>query len=64
MGVFNLPCMNMLYKSVEQEMDISFQDLYLKFSDDDIFDIRKCAAKSLHEAFKITKDEEDTAKLR
>jgi len=45
-------------------MDISFQDLYLKFSDDDIFDIRKCAAKSLHEAFKITKDEEDTAKLR
>ena len=23
-AVFNLPCMNMLYKSVEQEMDISF----------------------------------------
>jgi len=45
-------------------MDISFQDLYLKFSDDDIFDIRTCAATSLHEAFQITEDEEDTSKLR
>ena len=45
-------------------MDISFQDLYLKFSDDDVFEIRKCATTSLHEAFKIVEDEEDTSKLR
>ena len=56
--------MNMLYKSVEQEMGISFQELYLKFSEDEVFDIRKCAAKSLHEAFKLVEDEEDTTKLR
>jgi len=36
----------------------------LKFSDDEDFEIRKCAASSLHEAFKITDDEEDISKLR
>ena len=38
--------------------------MYLKFSDDEDHEIRKCAAKSLHEAFKIVDDEEDTSKLR
>lgn len=64
MAVFNLPCMNLLYKQVEKEMDISFQSLYLKFSEDDDFDIRYCAATSLHEAFKILDEEEDSTKLR
>lgn len=45
-------------------MDISFQELYLRFSEDEVFEIRKCAAKSLHEAFKIIEDEEDISRLR
>lgn len=56
--------MNLLFKQYEQELNISFQELYLKFSDDDDYDIRRCAASSLHEAFKIVEDEEDISKLR
>lgn len=56
--------MNLLFKEFEQELNISFQDLYLKFSDDEDHEIRKCAAVSLHEAFNIIDDEEDTSKLR
>jgi len=56
--------MNLLFREFEKEMDISFQDLYLKFSEDEDHEIRKCAACSLHEAFKIIEDEEDTSKLR
>ena len=56
--------MNTLFKEYEKELDISFQDLYLRFSDDEEQDIRRCAAVSLHEAFKIIEDEEDISKLR
>lgn len=56
--------MNLLFKPYEKELKISFQELYLKFSDDEDMDIRKCAATSLHEAFKIIEDEEDTSMLR
>lgn len=54
----------MLFKEYEKELDISFQDFYLKFSEDEDHEIRKCAASSLHEAFKIIDEEEDTSKLR
>lgn len=63
-AVYNLPCMNLLYKSVENEMKISFQEIYLKFSEDKEFDVRYCAAASLHEAFKLVEDDEDTSYLR
>jgi hypothetical protein len=63
-AVYNLPCVYMLYKSVESEMKVSFQEMYLKYSEDEEFDIRYCAAASLHEAFKLITDEEDTSKLR
>lgn len=56
--------MNLLYKSVESELKISFQEVYLKFSEDKEFDIRFCAASSLHEAFKLIDDEEDISHLR
>ena len=49
---------------VQAEMEIDFKELYLKFSEDEDFDIRYCAATSLHEAFSITTDDEDTSKLR
>lgn len=32
---YNLPCMNMLFKSVEKELDISFSEIYLRFSQDE-----------------------------
>jgi hypothetical protein len=56
--------MNLLYKCVEKEMDINFSSIYLQFSEDDNFEIRYCAASSLHEAFKIITDDEDTSNLR
>jgi hypothetical protein len=56
--------MNLLYKSIESELKISFQEIYLKFSEDREFDIRYCAATSLHEAFKLIEDEDDTTFLR
>jgi len=63
-AVYNLPCMNLLYKSVESELKISFQEIYLKFSEDKEFDVRYCAATSLHEAFKLIEDEDDITCLR
>jgi hypothetical protein len=63
-AVYNLPCMNLLYKSVESELKVSFQEIYLKFSTDTEFDVRYCAAASLHEAFKLTDNEEDISNLR
>ena len=56
--------MNLLYKSVETEMKLSFQYMYYKFSEDDDDDIRYCAASSLHEAFAIIEDEDVTHSLR
>ena len=63
-AVYNLPCMNLLYKPLESELKISFQEYYLKFSEDKEFDVRYCAAASLHEALKLTEDEEDISNLR
>lgn len=63
-AVFNLPAMNYLYKCVEKEYNMSFQELYLRFSEDDNEDIRYIAATSLHEAFKLVEDDEDTSILR
>ena len=63
-GVYNLPCMNLLFKHCQGEIGISFASLYLQFSDDESFDIRHCCATSLHEAFKLIEDEEDTSTLR
>jgi hypothetical protein len=63
-AVYNLPCMNLLYKSMESELKVSFQEIYIKFSEDREYDIRFCAASSLHEAFKLTDEEEDISCLR
>jgi len=63
-AVYNLPCMNLLYKPLESELKISFQEIYLKFSEDKEFDVRYCAAASMHEALKLTEDDEDISNLR
>jgi hypothetical protein len=56
--------MNLIYKPIESELKVSFQEIYLKFSEDKEFDIRYCAAASLHEALVLTTDEEDISMLR
>lgn len=63
-AVYNLPCMVLLFKSVQKEINISFPSLYLQYSDDENFEIKYCAATSLHEAFKLIDDNEDTSTLR
>lgn len=56
--------MNLLYKSVESELNISFKQMWLKFMDDESYEIKYCAASSLHEAFKIIDKDEDISDLR
>jgi len=63
-AVHNLPCMHLLFKKVENCVEgLNFQDLYLRFSDDEDGSLRVLAAASLHEAFKILDDDEDISKL-
>jgi hypothetical protein len=50
-GAFNLPCFNKLYKDQQDEFDIDFSELYLKFSKDEDPQILKSIAASVHEAF-------------
>ena len=64
LAVYNLPCLNLLYKKVESEMNINFQELWLKFIEDENQDIKLCAASSLHEAFKTIESEEDISNYR
>lgn len=63
-AVYNLPAMNYLYKSCESDFDISFQELYLRFSEDENPEVRYIAATSIHEAFKLIEEDEDTSTLR
>jgi hypothetical protein len=59
-GALNLPCFNKLYKDQQDEFDIDFSELYLKFSKDEDPQILKSIAASFHEAFTISTDEDDT----
>lgn len=36
----------------------------MRFSEDQDFEVRKCIASSLHEAFRLITDDDDTSKLR
>ena len=45
-------------------MNIYFQDYYFKFSEDESEEVKLCAARSLHEAFKIAEDDDDISSLR
>jgi len=56
--------MNLLFKTVEKEMEISFSEIYHTLSEDEEPSIRYCVATSLHEAFKTIEPEEDTTSLR
>ena len=64
LAAYNLPCMHLRYRDVQAANNISFQDIYLKFSEEEDSQIRLCIGSSLHEAFAIIKDDEDTTALR
>lgn len=63
-AVYNLPAMHKLYKSEEANFGFTFAELYEKFSQDDEPEIRFMTLQSLHEAFKLIEDEEDSSTLR
>ena len=63
-AIYNLPAMHKLFKSEEKDFGFTFQELYEKFSQDDEWDIRFTTLCSLHEAFKLIEDDDDTTVLR
>ena len=60
-AIYNLPCMHLLFKQIEDKISISFQSLYLEFSQYEDPMIRDTICKSLHEAFRLIEDDEDTS---
>lgn len=52
-AVFNLPCIHLLFKKFESDLEIKFDNLYLEFAQSDNYKVRMIIAKSLHEAFKL-----------
>lgn len=62
-AAFNLPCFNQLYHGLD-EFDLDFNDMYLRFSREEDPQIVKSIAASIHEAFRLTTDIEDSQKLR
>lgn len=56
--------MHLLYKPIEEEIDINFSSLYLRFSKSENKTIKHTIAKCLHEAFKLIEEEDDTTDLR
>ena len=53
-----------MFKPIENKVNISFQQLYLDFSQYEDQLIRDTICKSLHEAFRIIDDDEDTFQIR
>ena len=56
--------MHKLYQSIQKEIDINFFQLYQDFSGSENTTIRLTIANSLHEAFKLVNDDDDTTLLR
>jgi hypothetical protein len=64
LAAFNLPCFNKLYREQQDMFDIDFNDIYLNFSKEEDPMLLKTIAASIHEAFQLMSDEEDSQKLR
>ena len=63
-AAYNLPCFNKLFKEYQDEFDIDFNDIYLKFSKEEDPQIIKTIASSIHEAFDTVTEDENSQKLR
>ena len=64
LAAFNLPCFYKLFKEYEEEIDLDFNEIYLQFSKEEDPMILKTIASSIHEAFNLTNEDEDSQKLR
>ena len=58
-AAFNLPCFNQLYHGLD-EFDLDFNELYLRFSKEEDPQMVKSISASIHEAFRLTTDSEDS----
>jgi mannose/fructose-specific phosphotransferase system component IIA len=63
-AAYNLPCFYKLLKEYQDEVDLDFNEVYLKLSKDEDPEIVRIVASSLHEAFFLMPDDEDSQKLR
>ncbi len=64
-GCYNLPCFHSLYKDYQEELQMDCHELYVHFStaESDLL-IKKSVAASIHQAFLLSSQEENTMKLR
>lgn len=63
-AAYNLPCFNKLFKEYQDEFDVDFNDIYLKFAKEEDPQIIKTIAASIHEAFDSVTEDENSQKLR
>ena len=59
-AAYNLPCFYKLLKEYQDEVDIDFNEVYLKLAKDEDPEIVRVVASSLHEAFFLMPDDEDS----
>jgi hypothetical protein len=59
LAAFNLPCFNQLYHGLD-EFDLDFNELYLRFAKEEDPQMVKAVAASIHEAFRMTTETEDS----
>lgn len=65
-AVFNLPCYYSIYHNSDdfEDVGINFIELYTRFYDDEEIEHKQIITASLHEAFKVAGQDEDTTQLR
>ena len=51
LAAYNLPCFNQLFKEYQEECDIDFNEIFLRFSREEDPQIVKSVAACIHEAF-------------
>lgn len=61
-AVYNLPCYYQIYNKSDdlEDIGINFIELYSRFYEDEEIEHKQIVAASLHEAFKIAGQDEDT----
>ena len=60
LAAFNLPSFNQLFKEYQEEYEIDFNEIILKYAKEEDSQIVKTMAASIHEAFDMSGAEEDT----
>lgn len=63
-AAYNIPCFYKLLREYQDEVDLDFNEVYLRLSRDEDEEIVRVVAASLHEALLMHQDDEDSQKLR